>query len=371
MARAPAAATGTTAVFGSHVLTLKGGAQAVLSDHWVLVEGDRIAAVTPHFGTRAKPGPPSRAEPFASPTGSARHVTAGHPMDRIIYLDGAFVPAADARVSVMDRGFLFADGIYEVSAVLDGRLVDNDAHLARLDRSLEAIGIANPHTAAEWARLQAELVRRNGLAEGVVYIQVTRGAAERDFAYAPDLVPTVVMFTQAKAIVDAPVQGRGARVVTRPDLRWARRDIKSVGLLAQVMAKREAAAAGASEAFMVEDGFITEGGSSTVFIVTSEGAVVTRPLSNTVLPGITRLAVMRLTAEAGLTLQERAIGLEEAYGAEEVFFTSASNFVVPVVSIDGRSIGGGRPGPRTKRLQTLYIDLARAEARSSASSFKR
>ncbi|RYC29811.1 D-amino-acid transaminase [Lichenibacterium minor] len=287
-------------------------------------------------------------------------------MDRIIHLDGAFVPAADARVSVMDRGFLFADGIYEVSAVLDGRLVDNDAHLARLDRSLEAIGIPNPHTPADWARLQLELVRRNGLVEGVVYIQVTRGAAERDFAPAPDLAPTVVMFTQAKTIVDAPVQARGARVVTRPDLRWARRDIKSVGLLAQVMAKREAAAAGASEVFMVEDGLVTEGGSSTAFIITSQGAVVTRPLSNAVLPGITRLAVMRLAADEGLTLEERAIRVDETYEAEEVFFTSASNFVVPVVSIDGRNIGDGCPGPRTKRLMALYVGLARAGTGSEA-----
>ncbi len=175
-------------------------------------------------------------------------------MDRIIYIDGAFVPAADARISVMDRGFLFADGIYEVSAVLDGRLVDNEAHLARLDRSLAAIGIANPHGLADWNRLQTELVRRNTLVEGLVYIQVTRGVAERDFGYAPDLVPTVVMFTQVKTIATAPILAKGAAVVTRPDLRWARRDIKSVGLLAQVMAKREATMAGASEVFMVEDG---------------------------------------------------------------------------------------------------------------------
>jgi D-alanine transaminase len=281
-------------------------------------------------------------------------------MDRTFYLDGAFVPAADARVSVMDRGFLFADGIYEVSAVLDGRLVDNDAHLARLDRSLAAIGIANPHGAADWARLQAELVRRNRLVEGLVYIQVTRGAAERDFGYGPDLVPTVVMFTQQRTILGAPVRRTGARVVTRPDLRWARRDIKSVGLLAQVMAKREAAAAGASEVFMVEDGFITEGGSSTVFIATAEDAIVTRPLSHAVLPGITREAVMRLAAEAGLGLVERPIGVEEACGAREVFCTSASNFVVPVVAIDGRTIGDGRPGPLAGRLMALYVDLARA-----------
>ncbi len=280
-------------------------------------------------------------------------------MDRIIYLDGAFVPAANARISVMDRGFLFADGIYEVSAVLDGRLIDNAAHLARLDRSLAAIGIANPHILCDWERAQAELVRRNGLVEGLVYIQVTRGVAERDFGYAADLVPTVVMFTQVKSIATAPVLAKGAAVVTRPDLRWARRDIKSVGLLAQVMAKREAAAAGASEVFMVEDGFITEGGSSTVFIVTAEGAIVTRPLSNAVLPGITRLAVLRLAAEAGLRLEERAIAVDEACSAAEVFFTSATNFVVPVVAIDGRQIGDGRPGPHTRRLLQLYIDLAR------------
>ena len=280
-------------------------------------------------------------------------------LDRMIYLDGAFVPAAHARISVMDRGFLFADGIYEVSAVLDGRLVDNEAHLARLDRSLAAIGIANPHGLSDWERLQSELVRRNGLAEGLVYIQVTRGVAERDFGYAPDLVPTVVMFTQVKSITTAPVLSKGAAVVTRPDLRWARRDIKSIGLLAQVMAKREAVMAGASEVFMVEDGCITEGGSSTMFIVTAEDAIVTRPLSNAVLPGITRLAVLRLAAEAGLRLEERPIPVDEACSAAEVFFTSATNFVVPVVTIDGRPISNGRPGPHTRRLLQLYIDLAR------------
>ncbi len=280
-------------------------------------------------------------------------------MDRIIYIDGVFVPAADARISVMDRGFLFADGIYEVSAVLDGRLVDNEAHLARLDRSLAAIGIANPHGFADWEGLQIDLVRFNGLSEGLVYIQVTRGVAEREFGYAPDLRPTVVMFTQVKSIVNAPVLSKGAHVVTRPDLRWARRDIKSVGLLAQVMAKREAAAAGASEVFMVEDGHITEGGSSTVFIVTAGGVIVTRPLSNAVLPGITRLAVLRLAEEAGLTLEERAIAVEDACNAAEVFFTSASNFVVPVVAIDGRPIGDGCPGHHTRKLMEHYVHLAR------------
>ncbi len=281
-------------------------------------------------------------------------------MDRIVFLDGAFVPAADARVSVMDRGFLFADGIYEVSAVLDGRLVDNDAHLARLDRSLAAIGIANPYPPATWARLQMALVERNGLSDGTVYIQVTRGAAERDFAYPADLAPTVVMFTQAKVLVGTALQRRGAAVVTRPDLRWARRDIKSIGLLAQVMAKREAAAAGASEVLLVEDGFVTEGGSSSVFIVTPRGRIVTRPLSEALLPGITRLAAIRLAAEQGLVLDERAIAVSELSDAAEAFFTSASNFVVPIVSIDGRPVGDGTPGPHARRLLDLYVAAARA-----------
>ena len=284
-------------------------------------------------------------------------------MNRTIFLDGTFVDAGEARVSVMDRGFLFGDGVYEVSAVLDGRLVDNDAHLARLRRSLAAIRIANPHEAAEWTRIQKDLVRRNDLREGLVYIQVTRGVAEREFGYGPDLVPTVVMFTQPKTIVNAPVQTAGAAVVTRPDLRWARRDIKSIGLLAQVLAKREAAAAGAAEVFLVEDGVITEGGSSTVFAITTEGLVVTRPLSNAVLPGITRLAVLKLAAEEDLRLEERPISVEDACKAAEVFFTSASNFVVPVVSIDGRPIGNGRPGPRTARLMELYVSAALDEAR--------
>ena len=285
------------------------------------------------------------------------------PPDRVIFLDGVFVPAAaEARISVMDRGFLFADAIYEVSAVIDGALVDNDAHLARLDRSLAAVGIRNPFAPEGWAANQRELVRRNGLREGTVYIQVTRGVAERDFGYADDLVPTVVMFTQAKRILDGTPMREGVAVVTRPDLRWARRDIKSVGLLPQVMAKRQAAEAGATEVFMVEDGRVTEGGSSTAFIVTREDAIVTRPLSQAILPGITRRAVLRLAAEEGLRVDERAFTVAEALAAAEVFLTSASNFVVPVVSIDGTPVGDGRPGPRVRRLQALYLAMARGEA---------
>jgi D-alanine transaminase len=283
-------------------------------------------------------------------------------MNRIAFLNGAYLPLAEARLPIMDRGFLFADGIYEVSAVLQGALIDNDHHLARLDRSLGEIRIANPYPPAEWTRLQVELVRRNGLEEGVVYIQVTRGVAERDFAFPAGAIPTVVMFTQAKRIIDAPLAVSGAAVITVPDIRWRRRDIKSVALLAQVLAKQAAAEAGVAEAFMVEDGLITEGASSTAFIITQANVLVTRALSTAVLPGITRRAVMRLADEHRLAVEQRAFTVEEAAGAAEAFFTSASSFVMPVVSIDGRPVGSGRPGPLVSTLRRLYIDMARQQA---------
>lgn len=282
-------------------------------------------------------------------------------MSRIVYVNGRFVPFEEATIPIMDRGFLFADGIYEVSAVLDGRLVDNEAHLARLDRSLAEIGIRNPHTIAEWTKLEEELVTRNGLTEGLVYMEVTRGVAERDFAFPPEgTPPTVVMFTQAKTVSANPLAERGAKVITVEDLRWKRRDIKSVALLAQVLAKQQAAAAGVAEAWMHEDGFVTEGGSSTAFIITEDNRIVTRPLSTALLPGITRRAVMRLAEENGLTVEERAFTVAEAQAAAEAFFTSASAFVMPVIEIDGTRVGGGQPGPMTRRLRDLYLEMARA-----------
>jgi D-alanine transaminase len=282
---------------------------------------------------------------------------------RIVYLNGDFLPFTEARVPIMDRGFLFADGIYEVSAVLDGRLVDNEAHLARLDRSLGEIDIANPHSLAEWIGLQTDLIARNGLTEGLVYMQVTRGVYERDFAYPPaGTRPTVMMFTQAKTVAANPLAETGAKIITVPDLRWKRRDIKSVALLAQVLAKQQAAAAGVAEAWMVEDDAVTEGSSSTAFIVTTGGALVTRPLSTALLPGITRKAVLRLAEEAGLALEERLFSVAEALAAAEAFYTSASAFVMPVVSIDGHAVGDGRPGPHTRRLRELYLAMARESA---------
>lgn len=283
-------------------------------------------------------------------------------MGDLVYVNGAYVAQEAARISVFDRGFLFADGIYEVCAVLDGRLVDNAAHLERLDRSLREIELSSPLSRAEVVAVEQELVARNGVVEGLVYMQVTRGPADRDFAFPAEPRPTFVAFTQKKQIVDAPAAARGVSVVSTPDLRWARRDIKSVALLAQVLAKQAARRAGAVEAFMVEDGAITEGASSTAFIVTDADEIVTRPLSTALLPGCTRKAVLALTRERGMRLVERSFTIDEALAARECFFTSATAFVMPVVSIDGHRIGAGVPGPATKRLRDLYIAAARASA---------
>lgn len=276
-------------------------------------------------------------------------------MTRYVMLNGSVVPFEQASLSIMDRGFLFADGIYEVSAVLDGKLVDNDAHLARLERSLGEISIVSPYKVDEWVEYQQILIDKNGLTEGIVYIQVTRGTAERDFTYDAATAPTTVMFTQAKTIVNSPLAAKGASVVSLPEIRWQRRDIKSVALLAQVMAKQQAASAGANEVFFVEDGFITEGGSSNVFMITPDRHLVTRPLSNKILPGITRKAVLALAQNAGFSIEERPFPVAEALDAAELFYTSASTFITPVVSLDGKPIGRGIPGPLTLTLRDHYI----------------
>ncbi|MBM6596265.1 D-amino-acid transaminase [Microvirga pudoricolor] len=283
-------------------------------------------------------------------------------MSRVVFLNGTFLPLQDAKVSVMDRGFLFADGIYEGYGVLDGHLVDTEGHLARLERSLDGVRIANPYSRTEWIEAMNGLIHRNSMREGFLYLQVTRGEAERDFFFPDGVAPTVAMFTQAKSIVDAPAAETGIAVVSVPDLRWKRRDIKSLSLLAQVLAKQAAREAGAGEAWMVEDGYVTEGGSSSAFIITRDGNLVVRPLSHAILPGITRQSMLRFVEETGTGIEERLFTLEEAYDAAEAFLTSASNFVLPIVTIDGRSIGDGRPGARTRRLRELYIQAARASA---------
>lgn len=281
----------------------------------------------------------------------------------VAYVNGEFTPLREARISVLDRGFLFGDGVYEVAAVLEGRLIDNEAHLARLERSLGELGLSSPHPMARIAELQRELLARSQLREGIVYLQITRGAAEREFGFPTGAAPTLVMFTQEKNILDSPAAAAGIAVKTVPDIRWARRDIKSVALLAQVLAKQAAAAAGCQEAWMIDEaGMVTEGSSSTSFIITREGAIVTRPNSTAILPGCTRRAVAALAEGAGLAIDERAFSIAQALRAAEAFITSASTFVTPVVSIDGAPIGDGVPGAHTKRLRELYIAFARGSA---------
>jgi D-alanine transaminase len=280
-------------------------------------------------------------------------------MSRTVYVNGEYLPEAQAKISVFDRGFLFADGIYEVSSVLDGKLLDNAAHLVRMRRSLRELDMPSPATDERIAAVQQELIARNDLDEGVVYLQITRGAADRDFAYPADAQPSLVMFTQARAIVDSPAARRGISVISMTDIRWQRRDIKTVGLLAASMAKQAALNAGADDAWLVEDGLVTEGSSNNAYIVTADGVLVTRHLSNEILHGITRAAVLRLSREDNVTVEERAFSLDEAYAASEAFITSASTFVMPVVKIDDQVIGTGEPGPTAIRLRELYIDTAR------------
>ena len=284
-------------------------------------------------------------------------------MDQIAYVNGSFVPLSQAKVSVLDRGFLFADGIYEVAAVLDGKLVDNASHLARLERSVGEISLVLPETTERIQEIQKELVARNNLVNGMVYLEVTRGAdTGRDFAFPKDVKPTLIMFTAEKDIVGAESAKRGISVITVPDIRWARRDIKSVALLAQVLAKQAAAEAGAGEAWMIEDGFVTEGGSSSAFILTQDDVLVTRQNGNAILPGCTRKAVVKLAEERQLRVEERPFSVGEALRAKEAFITSATVFVQAVIAIDGRKVADGKPGPMTNRLREIYVDFARATA---------
>lgn len=281
-------------------------------------------------------------------------------MNRIVYVNGRFVPEAGAVVSVFDRGFLFADSVYEVTSVIGGQLIDNRAHLGRLRRSLAAIDMASPADDDAIEAIQQELIARNQLDEGVVYLQVSRGAEDRDFTWSAELAPTLVLFTQARPVIDSPLARRGLKVVSLPDLRWRRRDIKATGLLPACLAKMAARRAGADDAWLVEDGMVTEGASNNAYIVDRAGRLVTRPLSQDILAGITRRALLELCARHGLALDERPFTIEEAYAAREAFVTSASILVTGVVAIDGRPIGDGRPGPLTQRLREIYLEFARA-----------
>jgi D-alanine transaminase len=286
-------------------------------------------------------------------------------MTRTVYVDGDYLPEDAAKISIFDRGFLMADGVYEVTTVIDGKLIDFDGHFARLERSLRELDIANPMDRDTWLAVHRTLVEKNALDLGMIYLQVTRGApGDRDFMF-PDpetTKPTVVLFTQSNpALVDSPKARCGMRVITIDDLRWGRRDIKTVQLLYPSMGKMMAAKAGCDDAWMVQDGTITEGTSNNAYII-KDGKIVTRALSNDILHGITRAAVLRFAQEAQMQVEERNFTVEEAKSADEAFVTSASTFVMPVVEIDGATLGTGTPGPLATRLREIYIDESRKAA---------
>jgi len=283
-------------------------------------------------------------------------------MSRIVYVNGEFVAEENAVISVFDRGFLFADAVYEVSSVLEGKLIDNPAHIKRLHRSLGELNIASPATDNEILGIQRELIKRNNLHEGAIYLQVSRGSADRDFPFPANIKPSLVMFSQEKEIIDSPHARNGINVISVPDIRWKRRDIKTVGLLAQVLAKQAAIDAGAVDAWMVEDGFVTEGSSNNAFIVDADGKLITRHLGNEILHGITRASVIEMIEKENIVFEERAFTLDEAKNASEAFITSATTLVWPVVDIDGTKIGDGKPGPLAPRLREFYIrnSLARS-----------
>ncbi len=284
-------------------------------------------------------------------------------MPRTVYVNGEFLPEAEATISVFDRGFLFADAVYEVVSVLGGRLVDFDGHAQRLERSLSELAMPVPLSRDALLEVMRRLTVENGIEDGLIYLQITRGAADRDFAYPdPDTPQTVVLFTQSKpGLADAPAARTGLKVATCPDLRWGRRDIKTVQLLYPSMAKMAAREQGADDAWMVEDGAVTEGTSNNAYIVRG-GVIVTRQLGSEILHGITRAAVLRLAREAQMTVEERPFTVEEAQSADEAFVTSASAFVMPVVEIDGRPVADGTPGPVARRLREIYIEESRKAA---------
>jgi len=278
-------------------------------------------------------------------------------MSRIAYVNGRYVRLADARVHVEDRGFQFADAVYEVCGVREGRLIDEDPHMARLDRSLGELKMRRPIGDAALRHVMRETVRRNGVREGLVYVQISRGQARRDHAFPPpDTEPTIVVTARTipAARYDAWAQ-KGLAVVTQPESRWARCDIKSTALLANVLAKQHAREAGAFEAWFVDrDGFVTEGASTSAWIVDAQGVLRNRPLGPEILPGITRAEIIPLLRQTGVAYEERPFTVAEAMGAREAFLTAATIGVLPIVTVDGQKIGTGKPGPVATELRKVY-----------------
>ena len=273
---------------------------------------------------------------------------------RIVYLNGDYVPKSAAKISVFDRGLLFSDAVYEVISVIDGRLIDMERHVTRLERSLGELSI---NAFADWSTVSQQLVADNGLQEGLVYLQVSRGVMdERDYRWpAPDTPPTIFAFAQERVLIANPMADSGMRIITRPDLRWQRCDIKTTQLLYASLMKMEAVAAGVDDVWMTRDDLVTEGTSQNAHIITRDGILISHQLDRAILPGVTRIEMLVQAEAMGLTVEQRAFSIDEAKDAAEAFISSSTLLVMPVVEIDGHRIGDGKPGKHTAKIRQNYL----------------
>jgi len=278
-------------------------------------------------------------------------------MEKTVFLNGQYLKESEAKISIFDRGFIFGDGVYEVVPVVESTVLDKEPFLERFSRSLREIDLKLPFSQEELLNMIEKLIELNSVKEGGVYMQITRGVAPRDFAFPKDITPTCMAFSFEKNIINNPKAETGVKVATTKDLRWKRRDIKSISLLAQCMAKEDVSKKGAFEGWMVEDGMVSEGTSSSAYIV-KDNTIITRPLTNSILPGIRRKIILEIAEKYDIKVELRPFSVEEAYKADEAFLSSATTFVLPIVEIDGKKIGNGKPGNVTKKMRELYINSA-------------
>ena len=283
--------------------------------------------------------------------------------ERIVFVNDEFINETEAKVSIFDRGFLFADAVYEVTAIIDGKILEWDGHITRLKRSLNELEIKMPIETNKLLDIHYKLIDKNNLTEGLIYLQISRGEDDRSFDY-PDsnVKPSIVLFTQVKSLQESNLSKNGMKVISVPDIRWARRDIKTVQLLAPSMCKMMAKKSNKDDAWMVQDGFVTEGTSNNAYIITKDNVLVTRNLSNDILAGVTRRSILKYAKEAQIKVEERPFTIEEAKNASEAFVSSATTFIGPVVEIDNKIIGDGKPGKQSLRLREIYIGESMKEA---------
>ncbi|WP_086233733.1 D-amino acid aminotransferase [Campylobacter devanensis] len=282
-----------------------------------------------------------------------------------VFLNGEFIDKDSAKISIFDRGFIFGDGIYEVVPVINSIIVEKDGFWDRFQRSLNEISLNLPYTNDEFESILNNLIEINSLKEGGLYIQITRGVAPRDFSFVKGVTPTIMAFAFSDSVLEHPAAKSGITIISTPDIRWKRRDIKSISLLGQCYAKNQATIAGADECFMVEDGYVTEAGSSSAFII-KDGALITKPLSNEILPGIRRNRLLNLAKQIGLQIQERKFSMDEVYNADECFISAATIILLPVIKADGKAINGGKIGEYTIKLRELYKRALKLEANISS-----